>query len=90
MTFQCSAHSLDEAVIVGKCADSDCRIVYVNEVFLNFTQFDKSDVMGKSVTCNFLYGADTRPEHVNRIKAATETRAAMKASLVLYRKSGES
>ncbi len=64
-------------------------IVYVSEKFKETTKFESEEVLGQNASCAFLFGRDTRKEHIHRIKTAARTRTALKTSLIMYKRTGK-
>lgn len=65
---------------------ADNPIVFVNEVFLQLTGYDRGEVLGAN--CRFLQGTDTNPDTVQSIRDALAQVEPITADILNYRKDG--
>lgn len=65
----------------------DNPIVFVNDAFCRLTGYSREEILGRN--CRFLQGAETDQEQVLRIRTAIAQRVPVEASLLNYKKSGE-
>ncbi|XP_063808741.1 potassium voltage-gated channel subfamily H member 3 isoform X1 [Pseudophryne corroboree] len=63
-------------------------VVYCSDGFCELTGFTRAEVMQRSCTCTFLYGADTGEQIQQCIQKALNDKQELKAELLLYRKNG--
>ena len=65
----------------------DNPIVFVNDAFCRLTGYSREEIIGRN--CRFLQGAETDQEQVLRIRTAIAQRIPVEATLLNYKKSGE-
>uniref|UniRef100_A0A8C9VMW7 Voltage-gated delayed rectifier potassium channel KCNH8 n=1 Tax=Scleropages formosus TaxID=113540 RepID=A0A8C9VMW7_SCLFO len=63
-------------------------IVYCSDGFCELTGFARTEVMQKSCSCKFLYGAETSEALVLHISTALEEKKEFKGEIMFYKKSG--
>lgn len=64
----------------------DNPIVFSNLAFLELTQYDESEVLGRN--CRFLQGPQTDPEAVDEIRTALTEQRAVAVDILNYRRDG--
>ena len=65
----------------------DNPIVFVNDAFCRLTGYSREEIIGRN--CRFLQGAETDQGQVLRIRTAIAQRIPVEATLLNYKKSGE-
>uniref|UniRef100_A0A673BKS1 Voltage-gated delayed rectifier potassium channel KCNH4 n=1 Tax=Sphaeramia orbicularis TaxID=375764 RepID=A0A673BKS1_9TELE len=65
-------------------------IVYCSDGFCELTGFVRTEVMQKTCTCNFLYGADTSDSVTQQVDKALEGHQEYQGEVCFYRKNGNS
>ncbi|XP_026171103.1 potassium voltage-gated channel subfamily H member 4-like [Mastacembelus armatus] len=63
-------------------------IVYCSDGFCELTGFTRTEVMQKTCTCRFLYGADTSEHVAQQMEKALEGREEYQAEVHFYKKNG--
>jgi len=79
-------HEAPIGIAISDPSQSDNPLVYVNDGFLELTGYPREEVLGRN--CRFLQGEKTRPEPVDRIRAAIDAQQPVTAELRNYRKDG--
>lgn len=74
------------AMVLVSPALSDCPMVHVNAAFLDLTQFDRSQVLGRN--CRMLQGPGTEPEARRQLRNAVERNESAAVALTNYRRDG--
>ncbi|XP_048366434.1 potassium voltage-gated channel subfamily H member 8 [Sphaerodactylus townsendi] len=65
-------------------------IVYCSDGFCELSGFTRTEVMQKSCSCKFLYGAETNEQMMNQIEKSLEEKVEFKGEIMLNRKTGSS
>ncbi|HEX7439807.1 MAG TPA: PAS domain S-box protein, partial [Caldimonas sp.] len=73
-------------VVIITSADSDPRIVFVNEAFVRHTGYRRDEVLGR--TPRLLQGPKTQRAELDRISSAVQRCQPVRAEIVNYTKSG--
>ncbi|MFC6755431.1 MULTISPECIES: PAS domain S-box protein [Haloarcula] len=83
------ARAMDDAKtgITIADADGDQELRYVNDAFLEITDYDRSEVLGRN--CRFLQGPGTEDEPVREIRRAIDEERPVAVLLRNYRENGE-
>jgi len=64
------------------------QILYVNNAFTDMTQYERDEVLGKSL--NILYGENTDSDHVEKLHKAMKNKEICNVEFINYRKDGSS
>ena len=80
----------DSNFVLGNAQASGCPVVYCSDGFCELTGFPRSQVMGRSCACKFLFGDETLVDEKGKIEAALENKTELKTELFFYKKDGES
>ncbi|WP_199743193.1 response regulator [Sphingomonas ginsenosidivorax] len=64
----------------------DCPIVFANKAFLDLTQYEESEILGRN--CRFLQGVGSDRETVAELRTAIEARQAVSIELLNYKRDG--
>jgi PAS domain S-box-containing protein len=73
-------------ISISDPSQPDNPLIYVNDGFVKTTGYPRDEVLGRN--CRFLQGEKTRPEPVDRIRAAIDAEEPVTAELRNYRKDG--
>ncbi|XP_072431830.1 voltage-gated delayed rectifier potassium channel KCNH8 [Chiloscyllium punctatum] len=65
-------------------------IVYCSDGFCELTGFARTEVMQKSCSCKFLYGAETNEQVTLQIEKGLDEKTEFKGDIMFYRKNGNS
>ncbi|CAB0150179.1 Phytochrome-like protein cph2 [Pseudidiomarina piscicola] len=75
-------------IIISDATDPTSPVIYSNEAFCQMTGYQTDDIIGKS--CDFLIGAETAPETVEKVRTALAERTECKVDVLHYRRDGSS
>lgn len=64
-------------------------IVYCSDGFCELSGFARTEVMQKSCSCKFLYGAETNEQMILQIEKSLEEKIEFKGEIMFYKKNGE-
>ncbi|XP_042333296.1 potassium voltage-gated channel subfamily H member 8 isoform X2 [Sceloporus undulatus] len=65
-------------------------IVYCSDGFCELSGFARTEVMQKSCSCKFLYGAETNEQMILQIEKSLEEKIEFKGEIMFYKKNGSS
>ncbi|XP_059828329.1 potassium voltage-gated channel subfamily H member 8 [Hypanus sabinus] len=65
-------------------------IVYCSDGFCELTGFARTEVMQKSCSCKFLYGAETNEQIILQIDKGLDEKTEFKGDIMFYKKNGNS
>lgn len=65
-------------------------IVYCSDGFCELAGFARTEVMQKSCSCKFLYGAETNEQTTLEIEMSLEEKSEFKGEIMFYKKNGKS
>ncbi|XP_078274038.1 voltage-gated delayed rectifier potassium channel KCNH8 isoform X1 [Rhinoraja longicauda] len=65
-------------------------IVYCSDGFCELTGFARTEVMQKSCSCKFLYGAETNEQIILQIDKGLDEKTEFKGDIMFYKKTGNS
>ncbi|XP_018428521.1 PREDICTED: potassium voltage-gated channel subfamily H member 8-like, partial [Nanorana parkeri] len=65
-------------------------IVYCSDGFCELAGFARMEVMQKSCSCKFLYGAETNEQTTLEIEMSLEEKSEFKGEIMFYKKNGTS
>eukprot|EP00794_Sanderia_malayensis_P003810 gene3810-4338_t len=75
--------------VIGNAQVDGCPIIYCNRSICELTGYERSELVQKPCSCDFLYGPETDPNSVSQIRRALqgyeETRI---SSVIYYKKNG--
>ncbi len=76
--------------MIGNAQVDGCPIIYCNKSICELTGYDRSELVQKACSCDFLYGPETDPNSVSEIrKALQRDTEANIGPVVYYKKNGE-
>lgn len=75
------------ATVVTDPKSPDDPIIYVNQMFLEMTGYEREEIIGRN--CRFLQGPDTDRENLDLLKSAVVEKREITVTLKNYRKNGE-
>ncbi|XP_052237698.1 potassium voltage-gated channel subfamily H member 8-like [Dreissena polymorpha] len=75
--------------VLGNAQATGCPVVYCSDGFVELTGYQRSQVMGRSCSCKFLFGEETLLKERERIEDALEKKIELKTELLMYKKSGQ-
>ncbi|XP_045178348.2 potassium voltage-gated channel subfamily H member 8-like [Mercenaria mercenaria] len=75
--------------VLGNAQASGCPVVYCSDGFCELTGFPRSQVMGRSCACKFLFGDETLVDEKGKIEDALENKTELKTELFFYKKDGD-
>ena len=78
-----------KSFVIGNAALADWPIIYCNESFISLFGWTRTDVIGRPVTCTFLYGDATDGEVIQNFRLGVQEREEYECEVVLYTKSGK-
>lgn len=64
-------------------------IVYCSDGFCELAGFARTEVMQKSCSCKFLYGAETNEQTTLEIEMSLEEKSEFKGEIMFYKKNGK-
>lgn len=64
-------------------------IVYCSDGFCELTGFARTEVMQKSCSCKFLYGAETNEQIILQIDKGLDEKTEFKGDIMFYKKNGK-
>lgn len=79
----------DSNFVLGNAQAQGCPVVYCSDGFCELTGFPRSQVMGRSCSCKFLFGEETLAIEKDKIENALEHKEELKTELQLYKKDGK-
>lgn len=80
-------NAYDHPITLVNVKEPDLPLLYVNEAFLEMTQYELSDVIGKN--CRFLQGEKTDRVAVKEIRIAIKEFLPLNQDIINYKKNGE-
>lgn len=75
------------AIVEENYDDKHGRIIYVNDAFTDMTQFEREEVLGKSLA--FLNGPETDPDKIKKLEDAMVNGEICNVEFINYRKNGD-
>ncbi|KAL4217366.1 Potassium voltage-gated channel subfamily H member 4 [Mactra antiquata] len=79
----------DSNFVLGNAQATGCPVVYCSDGFCELSGFPRSQVMGRSCACKFLFGEETTSDEKEKIEQALENKEELKTELYFYKKDGK-
>ena len=80
---------LDNAFLLSNAQILDYPVVYSNDGFTKLSGYLRTDLMGKSSTCSFMYGDLTSADTQTKIRDALENSHIEQVEVLLYKKNSQ-
>jgi len=79
----------DSNFVLANAQAQGCPVVYCSDGFCELSGFPRSQVMGRSCACKFLFGEETLVAEKEKIENALENKEELKTELQMYKKDGK-
>ncbi len=82
-----AVNRVDHGVMISDPLQEDTPLIFVNEHFIDMTGYARGDVLGRNA--RFLYGLDTEPAELERMRAAVSSGKPYRGVVTSLRADGE-